>query len=173
MTKQRTVGFLIGFLWITNGVANSGTRGAPNETACAIELARFKSPHSYLVAMVERNEPKCDVDDCQANLSVIKVISAGDISLRPTSIDVRYTVKARENGGQYPEGSSIAVFIPDSNSKVYRWLAVAFPAISTVIDNFEQAVEIAGASPTGTSHCEKSAASTGQWLHQTDQHLVW
>jgi hypothetical protein len=159
MTKQRTVGFLTGLLWIISGVANSGTSGAPNETACAIELARLKSPHRYLVAMVERNEPKCDVNDCQANLSVIKVISAGDLSLRPASIDVRYTVKARENGGQYPKGSSIAVFIPDSNGKVYRWLAVAFPAISTVIDNFEQAVAIAGANPTGTSHCEKNAGA--------------
>ena len=112
MMKQQTLGFVAGFLWITSGVARSEASEAPHQTACAIELARSKSPHNYLVAVVERNEPTCDANLCLANLGVIKIISAGDLSLQPASIDVRYSVKGVHKGGEYPKGSSIGVFIP-------------------------------------------------------------
>ena len=157
MMKQQTLGFVAGFLWITSGVARSEASEAPHQTACAIELARSKSPHNYLVAVVERNEPTCDANLCLANLGVIKIISAGDLSLQPASIDVRYSVKGVHKGGEYPKGSSIGVFIPYSSGKIYRWLEVTFPAISTAITRIEEAAEIAESNPTGAPNCEKKS----------------
>jgi hypothetical protein len=76
MTKQRAVGFLTGFLWISSGVASSETTYAVKEKACSIELAMIKAPHAYLVAMVEHTEdPKCDVNYCLYRLAVNNVLS--------------------------------------------------------------------------------------------------
>ena len=158
MTKQQAVGFISCALWITTSVADSETSFSVRKKACSIELSMLKSPNAYLVAMVKHTEKaKCDDNSCLAKLAVIEVFSAGDRSARLSSIDVGYSIKTRDNGGQYPEGRTIGVYVPAPNG-TYGWLIVTSPADSTVIAEYEQAVSLAALTPASAPHCEKSTA---------------
>jgi len=158
MTNQQAVGFLICSLWIASGVADPEISSAAKKTACSVELSRFKSPHAYLVAIVEGTaQPQCNDNDCTQSLAIVRVLMAGDRSAQLTSIDVGYSLKTRDNGGHYTKGKTVGVFVPAPDGKLFWWLTETVPADPTVIAEYEQAVEIVGSSPTGTPHCEKSA----------------
>lgn len=156
LSQVRVAALVLCLCWSTSGIADPAKA---LQKACSIELSRLKAPHAYLVAIVSNTTPpNCDDIECTASLSVIKVLAAGDQITDLSSINVSYSRTVRENGGGYPQGETIGVFVPALGGKTYAWLRVTSPASQRETAQYEQAIAMSESpTPLGALHCDKSS----------------
>ena len=130
---------------------------AVRQTSCSIEMSMYRSPHHYLVAVVEHpGELQCREGVCVETLSIVRVLGSG--SERDSHLGAIRMSVGIEGKSKYSKGTkTIGVYVPSADAKFHDLLWETWPAESEIVSRYEEGLKTAIAAPAGAPDCRAAA----------------